>query len=159
MRSTKNELDWINENCEKLRIRSVHRVKSASLRILSKDIQVNHLPRIVRVRIRREVVRSRELERPRGGVKLFRHPPCFLDFFLALGSGAVEGRAEAFTLGFLDEDDAAIDSWTASIALRGIGPAASRASDRSDSVMLGNIRAIRDLSPLFALSSAPEGLW
>ena len=36
---------------------------------------------------------------------LFLHPSCFLGFFLASGSGAVDGRGGAFALGYLDEDE------------------------------------------------------
>ena len=36
---------------------------------------------------------------------LILHRPCFLGFFLASGSGAVDGRGGAFALGYLDEDD------------------------------------------------------
>ena len=36
---------------------------------------------------------------------LILHPPSFLGFFLASGSGAVDGRGGAFALGYLDEDD------------------------------------------------------
>ena len=82
---------------------------------------------------------------------LFLHPSCFLGFFLASGSGAVDGRGGAFALGYLDEDeedagwaiDFSIAMFTDSMAFRGIWLAAFRASERSSSVMLGSIRAMR----------------
>ena len=82
---------------------------------------------------------------------LILHPPCFLGFFLASGSGAVDGRGGAFALGYLDEAeedvgwaiDFSIATFTGSMAFLGIWPAAFRAAERSSSVMLGNIRAMR----------------
>ena len=69
---------------------------NASLRVLSRVVVMSdHPPKVVRLRIHREIVRS----------PLIHHPPCLRGFFLASASGAVDGRGDSLTLGFPDEDD------------------------------------------------------